>query len=270
MRADSTMRPPLKISVVTAVRNARHTILATIQSVQAQSHPDVEHIIIDGASTDGTREIIRANAGRITKVVSEKDSGIYDAMNKGLRHATGDVIGFLNADDMFHDEEVLSDLARAFGAEPLDFAYGDVVFVRPGEESRVVRRSNARGFHAGRLAFGIAPPHPSFYARRSLYDEFGPMKTDYAVAADFEFIARVLQREGIKTRYIDRIFVTMRTGGASTSGLRAIWRNNREVLRACRENGIATSYPKIYAKYFAKVFELLPSVSRSEQADRNG
>jgi glycosyltransferase involved in cell wall biosynthesis len=250
------MRP--RISVITVVYNGQETILDTLRSVAAQTYDNVEHIVIDGASSDDTLSIINANRSRIATLISEKDAGIYDAMNKGLRHATGEIVGFLNADDMFHDSNVLSDLAKIFEGEGPDLVYGDVVYIRPTDKSRIIRHFSSRNFTPRRLAYGMAPAHPTLYVKRTLYDKLGPMKTDYAIAADFDFIARIFQSQPVKARYLDRVFVTMRTGGVSTKGLRSMWINNREILRACRENGIPTNYAMIYLKYFAKLLELRP------------
>ena len=260
---------PLKISVVTVARNARESILATLRSVQRQSYPHIEHIVIDGLSTDGTREIIEANRQRVAAFVSEQDSGIYDAMNKGIRLATGDVIGFLNADDVFYDDNVVEEIARAFERNSPDLVYGDVIFVDPKNGGRFTRHYSSKRFHPGRLAYGWMPAHPTLYVKKALYDKYGLMKTDYEIAADFEFIARVFQSPSITAEYLDRVFVVMRTGGKSTRGLKSTIAINREIRRACRENNISTNYFMIYSKYLEKLLELR-ALSLSEQAPSRG
>ena len=247
---------PLKISVVTVARNARQSILATLRSVQRQSYPHIEHIVIDGLSMDGTQEIIEANRQRIATFVSERDSGIYDAMNKGIQLATGDVIGFLNADDVFHNDNVVEEIAGAFERKSPDLVYGDVVFVDSKNDGRLTRHYSSKRFHPGRLAYGWMPAHPTLYVKRALYERYGLMKTDYEIAADFEFIARVFQSGSVAAEYLDRVLVVMQTGGKSTRGLKSTIAINREIRRACRENNISTNYFMIYSKYVEKLFEL--------------
>ncbi len=259
---------PLKISVVTVARNARQSILATLRSVQRQSYPHIEHIVIDGLSTDGTREIIKANRQRVAAFVSERDSGLYDAMNKGIRLATGDVIGFLNADDVFYDERVLEDIAGAFERNSPDLVYGDIVFVEPKNSGRVSRHYSSKRFHPDRLAYGWMPAHPSLYIKKALYDKYGLMKTDYEIAADFEFIARIFQSGSITAEYLDRVFVVMQSGGKSTRGLKSTIAINREIRRACRENNIPTNYFMIYSKYLEKLLELRTATLPERTPDR--
>lgn len=247
----------MKISIVTAVFNAVDSIEDTIQSVASQTHPDIEHIVVDGASTDGTMEVVDRHRNKLSKVISEPDQGIYDAMNKGLALATGDVIGFLNADDFYASDHVLADVLEAIQREDLDAAYGDVAFVRPEDRTRVVRRYRSDRFSPERLAWGWMPAHPALFLHRRVFDRFGPFRTDYRIAGDFEFVARAFKCGSLRSRYLPEVFVYMRTGGASTGG----WRNtvllNREVLRACRENAIPTHPLKVLSKYSLKFLEFL-------------
>lgn len=247
----------MKITVITVSFNAAPTIACTLQSVAAQSHPRVEHIVVDGASTDGTLQIVRQYGKHIATLVSEPDRGIYDAMNKGLRLARGDVIGFLNADDEYADAKVLERVAAVMDKYGLDALFGDAEFVSPDRPDRPLRRYRSERFHPGRIAWGWMPAHPTLFLRRAVYERFGGFRADYRIAGDFELVARMFHGDTLKYRHVPEVLVRMRTGGISTGG----WRNtlllNREVLRACRENGISTNLPKILSKYPAKLLEFI-------------
>ncbi len=247
----------MKISIITVSFNAKHTIADALESVAAQTHPDIEHLVVDGASTDGTFEVIRQYEKHLAKLISEPDHGIYDAMNKGLRLATGDVIGFLNADDVYADPGVLGRVAESMERHRLDALFGDVSFFRSNNLKRDVRRFRSRYFQPERLAWGWMPAHPALFLRREVYERVGHFRTDYRIAGDFEFLARAFWGQSLRYRYFPEVLVRMRLGGVSTGG----WRNtlllNREVLRACHENGIPTNMLKILSKYPAKLLEFL-------------
>ncbi len=225
--------------------------------MQAQTHPDIEHIVVDGASTDGTLALIRAHQTGLMKLISEPDQGIYDAMNKGVAAATGEVICFLNADDHYADSDVLARVAERMTQEHLDALFGDVTFFHASNPQHSVRLYSSRHFRPERIAWGWMPAHPSLFLRRDVYERTGPFRTDYRIAGDFEFVARAFGRNTLRYRHFPEVLVRMRTGGISTGG----WRNtlllNREVLRACRENGIKTNMLKILTKYPAKLLEHL-------------
>lgn len=245
------------ISVITVVNNSAATIADTLLSVASQVYPHVEHIIIDGASMDGTLNVIEQHRGKLAKVISEPDSGIYDAMNKGLALATGEVVGFLNADDVYADKDVLSRVVDIMERESLDALFGDVEFFRPEDPTRTVRRYRSARFSPDQIALGWMPAHPALFLRRRVYEKYGLFRTDYRIAGDFEYCARIFHGGGLVYRSLPETLVRMRIGGISTGG----WRNtillNREVLRACRENGIETNVLKILSKYPAKLLEFL-------------
>jgi glycosyltransferase involved in cell wall biosynthesis len=247
----------MKISIITVAFNAASTIADTLRSVASQTHPDIEHIVVDGASTDGTLEIIACQGSHIAKLISEPDHGIYDAMNKGLRLAKGEIIGFLNADDIYMDERVLERVTGIMARNDLDVLFGDVEFVSPARPSRLVRRYRSDHFRPERIAWGWMPAHPSLFLRRRVYERFGTFRTDFRIAGDFEFVARIFRGGTLNYRYVPEVWVRMRTGGISTGGLRNTLLLNREVLRACRENGISTNFLKILSKYPAKLYEFL-------------
>lgn len=254
----------MKISVITVCFNSAATLPDTLASVASQAVAEVEHIIVDGASTDDTPAILEAHRSGLAKVISEPDHGIYDAMNKGIHHATGDVIGFLNADDVYAHDHVLNHVTHVMQREHLDALFGDVAFVNSDDATRVVRRYGSGRFSPKRIAWGWMPAHPALFLRREVFGRAGPFRTDYRIAGDFEFIARAFWPGTLHYKHLPEILVKMRTGGVSTGG----WRNtlllNREVLRACRENGIPTSLFKILSKYPWKLLEFfLPGRHRA-------
>jgi len=231
----------LKISLITATYNSAATVADTLRSVNEQTHADVEHIVVDGGSTDATLAIVRAEGKRVTTLVSEPDRGIYDAMNKGLKLATGDVVGMINSDDFFASPNVLALVAAALADSELDAVYADLCFVRQADPSRVVRYWRSSPFKPGLFARGWIAPHPTLYIRRGIFERFGGFDLAYPVAADTELMARFFEVHRIRTRYIPEIFVRMRMGGASTRSLKGIAAQNREVWSALRKNGLAGS-----------------------------
>jgi glycosyltransferase involved in cell wall biosynthesis len=248
--------PILKITVITVCYNSADTLSDALSSVASQSWPGVEHIVIDGGSSDGTLAVIERHRAGLAKVVSEPDAGIYDAMNKGLRLATGDVIGFLNADDVYAGNWVLAHIARAFlDGQGMEAVFGDVEFFHAGNPTKVVRRYRSEGFSPSRIAWGWMPAHPTLFLRRELFMRFGLFCPEYRIAGDFELVARMFGRGMLTYRYLPEVLVRMRVGGVSTGGVRNTLLLNREVLRACRENGIASNWFKILSKYPAKLLE---------------
>lgn len=228
----------MKVSVITAVYNSRDTIARALDSVLAQDHPDVESLVIDGGSTDGTLQVLRSYADRLGVLVSEPDCGIYDALNKGIQRASGDVVGFLHSDDLFADAGVLSRIAAAFAEPAVEVVYGDLHYVRKDNPEQVVRYWRAGEFAGRRLGWGWMPPHPTLYARRSVYEQTGLFDTSFRIAADYDFILRMLGQGGVGVHYIPEVLVKMRVGGASNRSLRNIVRKSSEDLRALRRNGV--------------------------------
>ncbi len=252
----------MKISIITVAYNAAKTIGEAIESVWTQDYHDVEYIVIDGNSSDGTVEVIRSNKDKITQWLSEPDKGIYDAMNKGIAMATGEVVGMLNADDFYASLRVLSKVMREFKDPRVDAVFGDIVFQSKDNLEKTVRTYSSKRWHPGKFAWGYMPAHPSFFVRRKYYDDLGMFKTDYQIAADYELLIRFLYVHQLKYRYIPEKLVKMRTGGASTRNLRSNIILNREIIRGCRENGVRTNVAMVYSKYFRKIFELIPGRMR--------
>lgn len=245
----------LKVTIITVSFNSAGTIAGTINSVLAQTYPEIEYIIIDGSSTDGTVDMIKPYLTRISKFIIEPDKGIYEAINKGIRLATGDIVGILHSDDFFYDSNVLEKVVKGFESKEIDAVIGDVQFVDPSDTSKIVRYFSSRKFSLAKFRFGFMPPHPSFYVRRELYEKLGYYKTDYKIAADFELVLRFLLINKIKYKYLEMPFVSMRSGGVSNKTIGSNITLNKEIDRACRENGIYTNYLLIYSKYITKVFE---------------
>lgn len=245
----------MKVTVITVCYNSEATIQKTIDSVAGQSWVDIQHIVVDGASRDGTIEIVQRNAGKIAHFISEPDNGVYQAMNKGLMLATGDLIAFLNSDDVYSHSRVLEEVVQTMRTQCLDALYGDVVFFRPASPDKVVRTYNAGRFTSARLAWGWMPAHPALFIRRNVYERFGYFREDFKIAGDYEFIARIFKSDQLKSRHVARILVRMQVGGLSTAGLAATYQLNKEVLRACRLNGISTNWLKLLCKYLFKLTE---------------
>lgn len=246
------------ISIITATFNSARTLKDTIQSVLRQTNKDFEYLIIDGGSTDETIDIVKSYesefSGRL-KWVSEKDQGIYDAMNKGIKMASGDVVGILNSDDYFTSDDILQTVADAFKCQEIDAIYGDIHFIRDGNPQKCIRYYSSRMFRPFWLRFGFMPAHPSFYCKREVYERAGGYRLDYAIGSDYDMMVRLFKQYKIVSCYINKDFVTMRTGGASTRNVQSRLTLIKENVRACRDNGIYTNELFICLKFFYKIFE---------------
>ncbi|MBN8563410.1 MAG: glycosyltransferase [Leptolyngbya sp. UWPOB_LEPTO1] len=247
----------MKVSIITVTYNAAATIRDTIESVLAQDYPNIEHIIIDGASKDNTAEIVQSYGDRIARFVSEPDRGMYDGMNKGIKLATGDAIAILNADDVYLNSHVISTIVNQFEQHQVDSVFADLVYVKHDEPDKIVRYYSSAHFHPDKFAYGWMPAHPTFVVKRWAFDRYGFFKTDYKIAADYELLIRFLAIHQMSYHYIPQVLVKMRTGGASTANLSSNWILNREIVRGCLENGIQTNMTKVLSKYFVKVFQLV-------------
>jgi glycosyltransferase involved in cell wall biosynthesis len=246
----------LSFSVITVCFNSAETLGRALQSVADQDWPNVQHIVIDGASKDGTAQILEENRDQLSNVVSESDRGIYDAMNKGLDLAKGDIICFLNADDYYDSNHVLSKVAKVMQQEDLDAVVGDVGFFRKENMHHLVRHYRSGRFTPKRLAWGWMPAHPALFMRKEVFRRVGHFKTDYQIAADYEYVVRAFcGQESLHYKHLPEVLVRMQMGGVSTKGISATIRLNQEIIRACRENGVATNYLKILVKYPLKLLE---------------
>lgn len=249
MRQSSEM-----ISIITVSFNSSETISETIDSVLSQDYQPIEYIIVDGKSTDGTIEIVKGYGDRISKFVSEKDNGLYDAMNKGIALATGNIIGILNSDDLYADATILTTVANAFKKDKVDIVYGDLFYFKTENPQRPLRYYKGGEFSLERVKYGLMPPHPTFFIKKNVYNKYGVFDTAFSLSADFDLILRFLGVHKVPFKYLPTVLVKMRLGGKSTSSLKRTLVMNREDLQSCRDNGIKTNVIKFYSKYFVKIF----------------
>ena len=239
--------------MITVSRNAVKTIEETLQSVQTQNYPQVEHIVIDGASSDGTVDIILRHKNFITTFVTEPDHGIYDAMNKGIALASGDIIGILNADDVYTDETVLSQVAAIFSDSEINACYADVVYVDPQHPERIVRYWRSCEYYPGLFEKGWMPAHPTFFVRREVYEKFGSFDLSFPRQADFDLTMRFLAIHKIHSLYVPKIWVRMRAGGISNRSLIGILKGNIEAYQACKKNGLDVNILFIPRKIISRI-----------------
>ena len=228
----------IKVSLVTVCFNSYKTITDTIEAVKSQDHEIIEYIIVDGGSTDGTRDII-VKSNIHSKFVCEPDDGVYDAMNKGIALSTGDVVGFLNSDDFYVSGNVLSRVAKVFEDPAIDACYGDLCYVDQIDTDKVIRYWKSSDFTPGSFARGWIPPHPTFFARREVYEKYGVFNLKYRIASDVELMMRLLEVHKIRTCYIPDVLIKMRIGGISNKNWSSVlFKQNKEVLRAFKQNGV--------------------------------
>ncbi len=246
----------MKISIITVVWNNEATIKDAINSVLSQTYKDIEYIIVDGASTDGTIEIVKSYGDKITKFISEADKGLYDAMNKGIALATGDVVGILNSDDFYIDDHVIENVVKVFHEKNVDSMFADLVYVKPDNLQKVVRYYDSSKFLPDKFQYALYPAHPTFFVKKWVYDKYGLYKTDYKIVADFDIMARFLYTHNISYAYLNQPIIKMRVGGVSTS-LSSLWINTLEQLRVCNENNISSNIFKILSKYPVKLLGIL-------------
>jgi len=251
----------MKLSIITVTYNSEKTLADTIESVLLQDFNDYEYIVIDGGSKDSTVDIIKRYEpefdGKI-RWISEPDKGMYDGINKGIRMATGDVVGIINSDDFYHRPDIFRIINDSFSQDPeIQAIYGDVRFVNPDNIDKTVRYYSSAHFKPSKFRWGWMPAHPTFFTYRSNFDKYGFYKTDYHIAADYELLIRFLYTHHLPAKYIPVDFMMMRTGGRSTNGIKSNIILNREIVRGCRENGIYTNMAMLFLKYFVKVFELI-------------
>lgn len=246
----------MKISIVTAVLNRANYIADSLRSLGAQNYPCVEHVIIDGASTDGTLDILRDNRIANSLLVSEEDSGIYHALNKGLLLCTGDVIGLLHSDDFFADSTILSQVAFAFSDPSVDVVYGDLDYISKNDISKVVRRWRAGEFNINQLALGWMPPHPTLFIRRRFLEKIGFFDTRYKISADYDFILRCFLYPEINCIYIRRVMVKMRLGGESNQSFNKIFSKTKEDYKVLKIHNVGGLF-SIFCKNLRKIIQFV-------------
>ena len=246
----------MKISIITATFNSAATVRDTLGTIAAQMHPDIEHIIIDGGSTDATLDIV-ATYPHVSRVISGKDDGIYDAMNKGIGAALGEIVGILNSDDVYTDNRVLADIAAAFADPEVMTVYADLQYVDAGDLQKVRRHWSSGPFRRKKFYFGWMPPHPTFFVRRSVYEQAGGFNLRLRSAADYELMLRILFKLRMTAHYLPRVIVKMRVGGASNAGLMNRLRGNKEDRMAWKLNGLKPYFFTLYLKPLRKIHQFI-------------
>lgn len=251
----------MKVSIITVVFNSVGTIGSAIDSVLGQSYADLEYIIIDAGSTDGTLEKIAAYGDQIDVVISEPDQGIFDAMNKGLAMATGEIIAFLNSDDFYAGRSVIGAVVNALKDKDTDAVFGDLHYVYADNIRKVFRYWKSGVYKPGSFLYGWMPPHPTFFVKKDIYDRYGKFNIRFKIAADYELMLRFLHIHKIKVNYIPQVLVKMRTGGVSNAGLRNRFRANLEDRKAWTVNGLRPYFFTLYLKPLRKVFQVIKARS---------
>lgn len=249
----------VKISIITVTFNRAHVLSSAIEGVLLQKYKNYEYIIVDGASGDNTLDVIKSYEpkfeGRL-RWVSEPDKGLYDAINKGIKMATGDIVGIINSDDFFHRNDTFDIIINAFRDPTIDAIYGDERDVSEEDLNKVIRVDKGDYFCTWMYRIGLMPAHQTFYAKRELFERYGYYKTDYKIAADFELMMRFAYVNHVKMKYVPEQLLTFRTGGVS-SKLSNKWLLNKETIKACRENGLFCCHPMIWLKYFFKLKQIV-------------
>ncbi|MFD2999132.1 glycosyltransferase family 2 protein [Pontibacter toksunensis] len=243
----------MKVSIITIVYNNCQTIADAIESVLDQSYPNIEYIVVDGLSTDGTVDVVKSYDNRITKFISGEDRGLYDAINKGIGMASGDVIGFLHSDDMFNSKDSIKAVADAFRAHNTDSIYADLVYVDREKPEKIIRNWKSGKFNREKFIYGWMPPHPTFYVKREVYERLGLYNTGFRSAADYELMLRFLYKYSISTVYVPECLVRMRTGGKSNVTIKNRIRANKEDYSAWRINGLQ---PRFYTRFLKPLRKL--------------
>ncbi len=236
----------MKVSIITIAYNSQNSIPDTIDSVLSQTYPDIEYIVVDGKSKDMTVDIVKSYGDKVHKFISEPDKGIYDALNKGVALATGDVVGFLHSDDIFGSNDIIEKVVALFQEKKTDSIYGDLQYVYKNDTSRVFRYWEAGGYSLRKLKMGWMPPHPTFYVKKSAYEAYGTFNTSFKIAADYDNMLRLLGKHKITTAYLPVVMVKMRVGGASNRSIKNIIRKSSEDMHAIRVNRFGNVFTLIF------------------------
>lgn len=245
------------ISLITVCYNSANTITKTLQSVKDQTFLNIEYIVVDGNSKDNTLELVNGFPN-ISKVISEPDKGMYDALNKGIKLASGDYIGILNADDVLHTQNTIKELTDEIKKDELDLYYGDIRFIHPDNLNKTIRYYSAKNWDPSKFKWGYMPPHPSVYIKKEIFEIYGDYKLDYKISADYELLVRFIHKNNVSCRYIPQLMVDMMPGGISNKSIYSRYLLNKEIVKACADNGIQTNLLMLALKYFSKMFEYLP------------
>lgn len=248
----------MKISLITASYNSATTIADTIKSVTSQTYKNIEYIIIDGASSDDTLDIAKSCIEGDHLIFSAPDNGIYDAMNKGITAATGDVIGIINSDDVYQDMHVIKEVMSHFEWDPeLDIIYGDLVYVKADDVNKIVRKWRSAPYYPGFFEHANVPPHPTLFLRKEVYEKVGLFNLQYQLASDYEFMLRTFKKFNFKSLYIPRLMVKMRLGGATNKSLRNIFKGNKEIVSAWRSNGLKVPFLLMPWRFLKRLIQFI-------------
>ena len=252
-------RNNLKISIITVVWNNQKTIKDAINSVLNQTYKDIEYIIVDGGSTDGTVDIVKSYGDKITKFISKPDKGLYDAMNKGIIElSTGEIVGILNSDDIYYDNKVIEKVVNQFKEKKVDSVYGDLYYVKENNLNKVIRYWKSSVFIQGSFSKGWHPPHPTFFVKKEIYQQYGLFDLNMKVSADFELMLRFLEKYKISTVYIPSVFIRMRTGGESNRSIKNIITGNKSILKAFDKNGIKVNkFMYLFYRFVPKIIQMI-------------
>ena len=245
-----------KVSIITVCFNSAKTINDTIDSVINQSYSEIEHIVIDGGSTDGTQQIVNSYNNKISQFISERDNGIYDAMNKGIKLATGDIVGILNSDDVYFDTTIIEKVVQQFDSSNCDSVYGDLFYVKSDDLNKIVRYWKSSKYIFGSFRKGWHPPHPTFFVKKIVYKQYGDFDLSMKVSADFELMLRLLEKFKIPVSYLPEVLVKMRVGGESNQNIKNIFVGNKNILKAFAKNDIEVS------NFMYPLFRLLPKLKQ--------
>ena len=245
-----------KVSIITATYNSEKTILDTLKSLEAQTYKNIEYIIVDGASKDNTIKIVKSNCSRVSSIISEPDKGIYDALNKGIQAATGDIVGFLHSDDLFAYPDVVKDIVATFEDSDCDAAYADLEYVSKDDTDNIIRLWKSGLYSRDKLKNGWMPPHPTFYMKRDLYEKYGVFDSSFKIAADYDSLLRYLWTNNVKMTYLPKVIMKMRVGGASNRSLKNIIQKTKEDINALKNNKIF--WPSaLFIKNFSKIRQFI-------------
>ncbi|WP_372755436.1 glycosyltransferase family 2 protein [Labilibaculum sp.] len=245
----------MEVTIITATYNSERYIVDCVESINNQEYPNITQVIIDGVSTDKTLELAKNIPNRITSIISEKDKGIYDAMNKGIHNANGSIVGILNSDDFYASQDVIAKVVSLFEKTGCDAVYGNLDFVDAEKTDKVIRHWNSKAYKTGGFQKGWHPPHPTFFVKKEIYEKYGVFNTSLNVSADFELMLRFIEKHRIHVEYLDETLVKMRYGGESTGSLSKIIEGNRNVMKAFKINGISVSP-------FYPIVRLLPKIKQ--------
>jgi glycosyltransferase involved in cell wall biosynthesis len=247
----------MKISIITATFNREKTIVRALESIKNQTYKNIQVVVIDGASSDNTIKLIKPILDQNDLLVSEPDDGIYQALNKGLSHSDGDIVAFLHSDDIYSNNNVIEKVVECFYNHDVDLVYGDISFFKDGDITNIKRRYKSDNLSKKNLAWGKMPAHPAIFIKRSIYEEIGNFQTNFKIAADYDFLCRLIKYPEFKSFYLEKDLVHMQLGGISTSGIMNTILLNKEVYRAIINNGIYTNIFMLLSKYPSKILQFV-------------